>query len=303
MIKRFFWFAIITVCALAVSCNSAPKEILHSALKIMNHYRPIHKGANTVIPYKVNMMALDLLQKKDASYIKECQYYIQWYLSHVNPADKYGLSGTIYDFEAFANGDENSLNTYESIDDCAASFILLIHRFYKVTGYSKVISQNSRKIRDIAYMLPYLQDKDGLVRPLPGTGRKYLKNNCEAYAAAGAFLELTALFGWEDRDLYQNTQTEIGEAILTNLYRPGQNEFFWMSDNRGKYAPDWKVLTPDSYSQLFPLLYHVLPGHIDIRPVWEKFRKFHDEEAVLKSDAVQGLVYRWTAQIMGEKKK
>ena len=302
MVKGILGLAVMVMLVAGVSCGSKQEELEHSALKILKNYGNVNKGANRIYPYEINIMAIDMLKEKDTIHIAECQYYIQWYLSHLNPSDRYGLSGTIYEYDAFPNGDEKSTNVYTSVDESAASFILLIHRFYKVSGFEKTIRQNAKKIQDIAYLIPYCQDStDGLIRSIPETGRKYLTANCEDYAAIGAFIQLIDIFGWENRSLYENVQMELKNAIQKKFYRKNLNDFYYIIDNRGKYSPDWKPFSDATYAQLFPLLYRIVPNAIDATKLWVKLQQVYPKESIDRLPHVQNIVFRWTSDVMGER--
>lgn len=289
------------------ACGEEKPIPIHEALVIMNRYQDLSQQANTVEPYRVNLMALDMLgQEKTADdfkfYVIECRNYIQWYLNHVNPIDKYDLSGTIYDYDVDFDGAETSRHSYHSADRTTATFILLLHRFHQITGYTRIFQQNSKKIKDAVYVIAHLQDDaDGLIHSLPVTGKKFLAHNCLDYAAVRAYLELAEIFGWEDTDYYRDLEQGLEKAITKHFYRPKRDEFFHTVDGGLKHAPDWRVLTPDSYSQLFPILYQLPPLMKDRRNhrLWRKFTGFHREQ-VLQLDVVQRLVYRWTKTMMQE---
>lgn len=267
------------------SCNSDPTSNVtprenpnHHALLLMSQYIPIEKTNNLVIPYEVNIMALDLLQKGNGQYTTLCRDYIRWYLDHVNPFDKYDLSGSIYDYQVDYDGKERSSAHYDSIDATSASFILLLHRFYKKSGYKSIIEQNRKKIEDIIYMIPHLQDeKDGLIRTMPIGNQKLLVNNCLSLAAIDAFLDLSREFHWGKEIFYQDARESLYSAIIQHLYRPSRHEFFYKIDETGAYAPDWTIFYPDRYSQLFPLLFHIHPDRQQDQVTWTNFQRYHQE--------------------------
>lgn len=285
----------LTAGALLFACRASSVVPVHHALMIMMNYQPINKGVNTVIPYQVNLMAMDLLKKGNK--IKLCSAYIQWYLNHINLSDKYGLSGTIYDYHVLADGREKSLIDYSNIDSTAASFVLLIHKYYKVTGFSKIIRLNRKKIEDVIYLIAFLQDEDGLIRSMPGSSKKFLKNNCEAYAAVNAFIELSGLFNREKKMFYEELRSNLERAVPELFYNKDKNWFYWLKEDQKKFAPDWKKFYPDSYSQLFPILYDMLPGEEDMQLLWRKFRTFNKKN-VKKETVGQRLVVEWVNKMM-----
>lgn len=309
-LHRSFVLAVLAVPLFLLSCSEALPPPTHAALIIMHRYHKLSRGTNTVVPYRVNLMALDMLARKNSAdgykvYITECRNYIQWYLNHVNPIDKYDISGTVYEYDVDADGSEISRNSYHAADSTSATFVLLIHRFHEVTGYTRVLRQNRKKIKDAIYLIAHLQDSaDGLIRALPVSGKKFLANNCLDYAAISAYLELAKQLDWGETDYYQELKQNLEEAIPRQFYRPKRDEFYWLVDKGLKYAPDWQVLSPDSYSQLFPLLFRLPPllnerrGH----RLWRKFTGYHREK-ILQLDEVQRLIYTWTETLMEEENR
>jgi hypothetical protein len=308
------------------SCKRSTSGGYHHALSIVQHYRPVKKGINRVNPYEINIMALNLLQEvedegfkklpeekanafilKRDSFITECQLYIRWYLNHLNISDRYGLTATIYDYDIHADGTEQMVKEMNHIDRRAASFILLLYRFYKITGYRQMIIQSRKKIEDIAYLIPYLQDnEDGLVRALPHSNRKYLENNCFDYAAMDAFAHLISLFGWQNEQFYKDVRESVKHAVLTHLYRSNRGQFYRMADGTGidkkKYAADLNSFYPDAYSHLFPILYDIIPANeIDKKyRLWQTIHRFH-HPGITKQPIVRPIVYRWTALVVGDR--
>jgi len=301
MVKRIFILVLITVCVVAGSCKKAPEEIVHHALLIMNPYQPVQKGANTVIPSETNIMAIDLLGEKKEN-IQKCQLYIQWYFNHMNPADRYDMSGTINEYEILPDGTERSLNTYSSASEPAATFILLLNRFYTVSGYSNVITRNKDRIKDIAYIVSHLQDEDGLIKEIPASGLKLLKTNCLAYAAMNAYIDLARKMNWEDMEFYTEVRDGIQNGIIESFYNEEKNEFYWKIEGKQKTAVNWENITPDSISQCYPMVYQIAPPNNDLQLLWTKFHKYNKKDDARDAGPVEGIIYHWAVSKMGEKK-
>jgi len=281
------------------SCNTKEKAPLHHALLVINRYAPVSEKSTTVVPYEVNLMALDLLRNKENPEVQLCQDYIQWYFNHLNPSDIYGMTGSIYEYDVTFDGREVPLKHFDHVDSTSATFILLLHRFYKVTGYKRFLETNWEKIANIAYLIPYLQDEhDGLIRSLPSTSKKYLRNNCECCAAIAAFVELSEEFDRPNPEFTDEFEEALEEAILTHFYRKTALEFSWLIDGDNKYAPDWKTLYPDSISQLFPLLYHIMPGEKERRELWKKFGNYYKIFPEESKPTSTRIVFRWTTEAL-----
>src|SRR4030042_3085556 len=159
----------------------------HLGLKLMSHYAGQVKDARTINPYIVNIIAI--YEINQGRYIEEIKDYIMWYFNHLNYPDNEELTGSIYDFEISEDGKEISTNNYDSVDGYAGTFLYLLNLYHLKTSDKALIDDNWRKIKDIVYLIPYLQVKDGLTKALPGRNNhaRYLMDNCEAYAGIKAF--------------------------------------------------------------------------------------------------------------------
>lgn len=318
--KRLCYYLILMMpLVFILSCQKHQSIPAHPALIIMNHYQSVSNGSYTVVPFQANVMALDLLQKTGTTasdtnktitqktIISECQQYIQWYLNHTNPSDTYGLSGTIYSYEVSQTGTEQMEKDNEPLDRTAASFILLVHRFYQATGYKQMISQSREKIANVAYLIPHLQDeKDGLIRTYATSTLKLLENNCWDYAAMDSFMQLATIFHWEKPEFYQDTRDSIADAVLEKFYRPKHSEFYWQIDGPTHqlqaFAVDWNTLFPDGYSQLFPLLFDIIPAEEKSTraQLWNTFHNhYHTQlEKEIPDTLIPRIIYQWTTHAM-----
>lgn len=305
MSTGLFCLAVISFLFVFNSCGSKPGKPgpkkpkaapNHHALRVISYYQDVKKERHAIIPYRVNLMAIGLLNKGNGKFVNFCRDYIRWYLNHTNPLDKYDLSGTIYHYDADFNGKEYSLSYYHNIDATSASFILLLHKFYKKTGYKNLFLHNRKKIEDVAYIIPHLMDgNDGLIRTMPVGDEKLLENNCLCYAAMAAHVELIDEFGWDKKEFYQEAAEDIRTAVQVHLYRDHRLEFYWKSDGKGKYTPDWEVIHPDRYSQLFPMLFDVLQAKKQRRLFLERCGRYFDQPWAEK-ESHRLLVMDWAKQ-------
>ena len=116
----------------------------HPVLDILNnHY---------IVPYFVNLTAIDLLPQ-DPERVKR---YIEWYLRHLNYPDMYGLTGTIYDYY-ITETSEVPAYTYYSAYSYAATFLFLVFLYIEITDDYQLVRDNLQKLKDIAYVIAYLQ--------------------------------------------------------------------------------------------------------------------------------------------------
>lgn len=292
-----------TAAALFFSCGK-PGEIAprHHALIIMGHYQPTPGSAVTIVPYRVNHLALDLLRRGKA--FEDCKHYIQWYLNHLNNGDIHGLTGTVYDYTVHPDGKESFLKSVTFAEGAAATFILLLDQYVRVTGHQKLITQNKKKIEHIAYLIPHLQDETGAVRSLPGKEENRLQGNCESLAALRTYIRWIETYGWGDEAAvaYTTVKDKLETAIRERFYRSGENEFYRLIKGLKRYPPDWNTFHPGSYAQLFPLLHRLLPGETQARELWEKFLRRH-RDAISQAPLHRQLVVQWTREAMDKEKK
>jgi len=283
------------------SCRVAPGDnddnlsplLKHPAVAILRLYKEVDKKEVIIIPYSINLMAIDLLKKGSSP--SKVKTYILWYLDHLNYPDKYGLTGSMYDYRIDENGDETSLESCDSIDSYAATFIILIDRYFKLTGDLKLIESNRQKIEDVAYVIPFLRGEDGLTEALPDQDERYLMDNCEAYGGLSAFVELCRALEWDILAYYQEQKLLLRDAIWDQLYDTERGNFYWAIEDSQIHPSKWTVFYPDSYAQLFPILYGLIDNRDRALFMWNLF---HENHAGIISElpVEQKLNYDWTKE-------
>jgi hypothetical protein len=317
--KYFIMLIIITVLFTFMAQGTLPQDkknasppALHPALDILAHYQSRDNVENVVIPHVINLMALHLLRSQHAGEpgtIQKVRRYIDWYIAHLNYADKYEITGSMYDYAISPEGKEKSLQSSDSICRYAASFLLLLGRYLQVSGDRLVIEANSKKIQDLAYNIPFLQGEDGLIRAFPKQEDVFLVDNCVSYAGICAIIKLSRQFKWDIEEYYLEIKQRLATAIFTYLYIPGNKSFYWAIQNGVKRAPDWNRFYPDAYVQLFPLVFDVLNQPKGVfsrqrstkRAIWKRFGKLFRHK--LRNIPVeQKLIYQWTEEYIKGKK-
>jgi len=268
---------------------------VHPVFDIMKQYTSVDAPEIDIIPYTVNLMAIDLLKKN--SKVTQVKAYIDWYLSHLNYPDKYGATGSIYDYKIFADGNEKSLETFDSVDSYAATFIMLIDRYFTITGNRSFIELNRKKLEDIIYLVPFLRDTDGLTFAIPGIPHKYLMDNCEAYGGVVSFVNLAGKMNWDILPFYQALRSDFYNSIRQQFPDPDNIMYFWSIETDYKTASSWSNFYPDSYAQLFPILYGLEPDSAQRKRLWEIFNRRHEEQ-LEQLPVEQKIVYDWTQEIM-----
>ncbi|OGR51153.1 MAG: hypothetical protein A2049_08815 [Elusimicrobia bacterium GWA2_62_23] len=224
------------------------------ALALWRHYEPA-AAAHAVNPYLNNVIGLGLLQKR--SHVEETGAYIQWYIDHLNYPDKHGVTGSMYDYYIGPDGRETAGKGYDSVDSYAATFLILLEKYYSVSGDARLVRRNWGKIKDVAFIISYLQDKDGLVRALPGSDSKYLMDNCECYAGLLAYQRLAEALGYGRQPYYDTVAQAIKKGITEVLYDRAGGFYYWGLAGGVKSGHRPETLYPDALAQIFPALYGV----------------------------------------------
>lgn len=233
-----------------------------------------------IVPYADNIIALYFLKKnKNIGIIKN---YILWYFKHLNYPDKFGLTGTMYDYIISKSGcAEKSAKTYDSADSYAATYLLLVYKYYMKTKDTGTLKYMFPKLKDVAYIIPYLQDpKDGLIEALPIKDEEYLMDNCEDYGGVKAYLGLLKItgrqFGGEYKS-YEKLKKSIKAAIIKNLYNRRRHNFDWAVIRGRKRYSNWFIYYPDALAQLFPILYGITNYDSPVSSIylWNKFESIY----------------------------
>ncbi len=236
-----------------------------------------------IVPYNDNIIALYFLSKnKNIGIIKD---YIIWYFKHLNYPDKFGLTGTMYDYTISRSGcKEKPVNTYDSADSYAATYIMLVNEYYIKTKDIKIVRHVFKKLKDVTYIINYLQDpKNGLIRVLKGKDEEYLMDNCEDYGGITAYLNLLKIMGRKYLGAYKRYKRfrkSIKTAIIKNLYNKRRHNFDWaVIDGRKRYS-NWDIYYPDALAQLFPILYGIVNSRkISGKLLWNKFESFYGNKS------------------------
>lgn len=254
-----------------------------------------------VIPYNDNIIALYFL-KKDKN-IRVIKNYILWYSMHLNYPDKFGLTGTMYDYIISKSGcTERSTETYDSADSYAATYLTMIYAYYKKTKDIATLNYVYAKLKDVAYIIPYLQDaNNGLIKALPDKDEEYLMDNCEDYEGMTSYLGILEITGNKfsgEYNRYKNLKKSMKAAIISNLFNHRRHNFDWSIIRGKKYHSKWSVYYPDAFAQLFPIFYNITKGSpVSSIYLWNKFESIYKNKPGLFAP-VQKMLYILTKQKM-----
>lgn len=272
---------------------------VHPVIAILEPYKDQLTYPDQLDPYTATIISLyDLEQKRNIVKVKK---FIEWYLSHLNYPDKYGMTATIYDYE-WENDREVSTETYDSVDGYSGLFLHLIYQYILLTGDTQILIDNWTKISDIVYTIAYLQASDGLTRALPNTDERYLMDNCESYAGVTAYIKLSHIIGTPPDEFYLTTQNSIKNAIFSQLYNQDTNMFDWVIEDGYKSKSNWRVFYPDAYAQIFPIYHDLLIDYPELKThLWTKFNKKYGR--TMKDRPIeQYLIYVLTAKKFDDEK-
>jgi hypothetical protein len=267
----------------------------HPARSLMTLYASDLDNMTAVNPYTVSIFALNEVEHN--RHLDEVRLYILWYFSRLNYPDNIGLTGTIYDY-VIDNDNERSTNQYDSVDGYAGMFLHLLHRYVRRTGNLEILLNHWDRVEDIAYLIAYVQDTDGLTRALPGRGEKYLMDNCESYGGMSAYIALRKLADKGRSAYYGQVRQSLKKAVLIHLYNPNRRMFFWAMVNRTASRTNWNQFYPDAYAQLFPLYFHVLKDNPGLQlHIWHEFIQRYKQQ-VSTFPIEQRIIYELTRKIM-----
>ena len=216
-------------------------------------------GLSQINPYYSNLAAIGLT--RDPASYSTVQRWMQWYISHLNWPDKWGLYGTTYDYD-YNNGIETSRVSADSTDSYAATFLSLAWAFYQ-TGDSAAqnyVKSIASQLDSIGGVLIQTQQSDGLTWAKPDYQIKYLMDNCEAYRG---LRDLAAVFqnalGDGSKATYYNAAADHMLQGIESMWSNGAWAMY--KDNAGNLmTPNMGTWYPDATSQLFPVLQGVIPA-------------------------------------------
>lgn len=273
-------------------------------------------GGNTVIPYFPNLAARTLV----VSNPEVVRDYILWYLSSLNKPDRWGLSGTIYDFrvEYLPPGDTSGIAgdltkimmvptaNYDSADSYAATFLSLVAAYYFKTGDRELIRANFHDISLVANVVVELQDEDGLVFVKPGSRTKYLMDNAENYRGLLDWSQVLLEEGYLDEaNRLKRVATRIKEGIFDVLYDPERGGFAWSLSPIWKRFPRDRKWYPDGVSQLYLVTCGLVsPDDPEAHAIWHTFvQNFPEWQAGVKKDRFPWTNVAVASLMMGDRDK
>lgn len=220
---------------------------IHPAVRLLNAAGMLgNEEEIRVVPYLLNLLALKLLLHEEG--IEEVvKNYMDWYIRRLNYPDRFGLTGTIYDY-LIKDGRETALEGYDSVDSYSATFLILTYLYVIKSGDIDFFKNKIEDLKNIAYTIVYLQDKDGLVKALPNQEVKYLVDNVEDIYGLTLFSCSLLFLGDSSWEYYLETARSIKKSVERELYDPVNNKVAWAKDKVLHWAGS--ELYPDTYARV-----------------------------------------------------
>lgn len=260
------------------------------------------KECYKIEPYFANLAVIAMLENPTSENIDVAKKWIEWYMNHLNSPDYNGIYGSVYAYyiDKLDNA-EYSAGTYDSTDSYAATFMMLLKKYYEITGDDTFLITNRREIEQIANVMIATQDNDGLTYAKPDYEVKFLMDNTEVYEGLSSieYLESTVFNDLEKAEYYRNKK---------ELNFNGVEKYLWsnLDNNYKKDAnsiTDWATFYPDATSQLFPIWTDVISlESLRAKDLYFKFNSHHYGWPYLStSDSFPWALIAYTAAVLNDK--
>ncbi len=215
----------------------------------------------TINPYMSNIAAIAMA--RDPARLGQVQAWMQWVIAHLNTNDRWGMSGTIYDWSVDAGGNEASTGDADSTDSYAATFLSLAWNYWNsgdanAQAYLKSISY---QLDLIGGVIAQTMQGDGLTWAKPDYQLKYTMDNCEVNRGLQDLASLFNAMGNTAKGSYYAGLAAQNLNGINSLWMSGTGVWAVYKDANGNYAaPDLTKWYADATAQLFPVLEQVVPA-------------------------------------------
>jgi stage V sporulation protein SpoVS len=252
--------------------------IQHPTAQLARHYEDIDYGCLFVVPYFLDIMAIESLRQ--GKHREEVRNYLDWVFERLNESDRWGLTGTIFDYVICCDGSEISTKQYDSADGYAGQFLMAVEAYFRATNDRAYVNRHRKKLFEVAEVITHLQDPDdGLSIAMIGYPVKYAMDNAEAYGGLVAFVRLAKKMKWSGWDTFELAASRMRQGLMIELFDQKKNVFSWAKAGHDIEPARWNRFYPDALSQLFPILYGVVPADSEIaRKLWKEFKRRYTVE-------------------------
>ncbi|WP_258359528.1 hypothetical protein [Moorella sulfitireducens (nom. illeg.)] len=184
--------------------------------------------------------------------------YLDWYLAHLERPDRYGVTGTVYDYYLDEGGMEVPAYSYDSSDSYAATFLTLVRLYYEAGGDTAWVEAHWPELEVVAGAVLATLQRDNLTLARPDWPVKYLMDNCEVYRGLKDYARLLAeVKGAGEAGRYEALADKVKRALETKMrLNGGYCPAVYRAGLRRR--PNWRRWYPDALAQLFPIITGVL---------------------------------------------
>jgi hypothetical protein len=269
----------------------------------------IEYASTEIEPYFANIAATGWL--KVPSQLAAVRAWMAWYVAHINASDVWNLGGTMYDYSVSASGVETSLQTADSVDSYAATFLTLARQLYDTrdaTSQAYVVSLQATLER-LGATIMAIQEPDGMTVATPSYLVAYLEDNCEVHRGFIdlAYLEQAAFSNPLKGAAYTAAAAKVAAGVAT-LWNASSQIYAYAKDepNGGLSASSWATWYPGATSQLFPVLEGVIPAtSTQAIALWNAFNAAYPTWDQLTGEGSSAGGFPWalvgdTAAMMGD---
>jgi hypothetical protein len=243
-------------------------------------------SSTKIEPYYANLGATGLT--KVPAQLPHVRSWMQWFVSHINARDVWGLGGTIYDY-AYNGSSETATDTADSVDSYNATFLTLARELYDTgdqTSREYVLSIKP-SLERLANAVLALQQPDGLTIALPNWQIAYLMDNSEVYRGLTdmAYLESNAFNNASQGATYANAASRVASGIQ-GLWNATSSTFAYAKgEPSGSLdATAWSIWYPDATAQIFPILQGVIaPSSEQAQALWTTFNQTYAQWQTLET--------------------
>jgi acid phosphatase len=277
-------------------------------------------GSTRINPYFANLGVVGWT--KDPNHYTNVKNYMNWYWAKVNWPDKFGIYGSINDFdfnpttgaETSVPDPDSSGNLHpDSTDAYAGTFLSLAYNYYQTgdPGAQSYITSiqppNSSRLDYVGEVIVHTKQSNGnnLTWARPDFNIEYLINNCEAYRGLRDLANLYTAYGLTSQaSFYTSHADQMQNGIQTALWNSPNNNYFWYTTDSGTNGVvNWNTWYPDSVSQVYPIALGVIaPTDSRAISLWTAFESHWAGQwpALATGDTYPWTVVAYVAQLMGD---
>lgn len=261
-------------------------------------------GKYKVDPRLSALAAIGLLERPE--YAPQAKKYIDWYMTHWNWPDPYGIYGTAYEYSVDpATLEMTALNSHESGVSQNAAFLSLVRKYVEVTGLNPGINQFQTDIMTGGIGILKSQDQDGLIWKHPASQVKQLTDNSAIYKGLtdSVWLFRNYFQASGPADYFDGYRGNMLSGIQGRLWNDSLNLYHMSIDGAGTAVLPDLSKPSDALAQLAPIYTGVLapddPRSLDL---YDRFKTAVPNWAT--SESIGETSYAaaaYTAALLGDK--